>query len=324
MKKGMRIMLMIFCLGVCQTAFGLDKALAGVSLSLPDLPWAIEVDAPGFVIDEKELNQSGNASRLYATNKETGVLLSVFLEPAAMKGDAKIARDHYWNRGKNSPFKKEKIKLYESGSKALVEYVFPEHRGKQINQKHINAYLSEDGYWIDVHVSQMNHREGSNDPLQQVIKTIRINRSYIPDALDYFAYGNWNYRKKNYRKAIAHYEKALGLEKQKRTLGRKEWIVLVDQLGMSYGISGDLDKSKQLFEWAVTREPDYPMFYYNLACAHAEMNRCEDALRNLSVAFKVKHTMLPGERMPDAMKDSSLRRCLENRQFRTEVERMKF
>lgn len=127
-----------------------------------------------------------------------------------------------------------------------------------------------------------------------------------------------NYRKKNYKKAIPHYERTLNLEEQKRALGRNEWIVLVDQLGMSYSISGDLSRSKQLFEWVVTREPDYPMFYYNLACAHAEMNRCEDAIRNFGVEFKVKHNMLPGGHMPDVMKDSSFRRCLENLQFRTE------
>lgn len=94
MKKGMRIILMVFGLGVCHHALALQTASAGVSLSLPDLSWAIEINSPSFLIDEKELNQSGNASRLYAKNKGTGVLLSVFLEPAAMKDDAKVARDH--------------------------------------------------------------------------------------------------------------------------------------------------------------------------------------------------------------------------------------
>jgi len=240
-----------------------------------------------------------------------------------MKGDAKVARDYYWSRGKQSLFKKEKIKLYESGSMVIVEYVFPEHRGKKINQKHINAYLAEGGYWIDVHLSKMNHQEGPNDPLQRVLQTTRINRPYTPDAYDYFAYGTMYYRQKDYKKAIPQYEKAINLEKQKRTLDRKEWIILVDQLGMSYGTRGDLNRSKQLFEWAITKEPDYPLFYYNLACAHSEMNKCRDALRNLSVAYKVTHNLQPGQYMPDTMKDSSFKKCLEDRQFRAEVEKMK-
>ena len=230
-----------------------------VSLSLPELPWSLEIAAPGFVVEEKEIAPSGEAARLQAVNKASGVILPAFLEKAAEKGDSKACRAYYWNRAKQSPFKKEQISMRESGPLAVVEYVFPGHLGIEMNQKNANAYLAEGQYWIDVHLSKTGYKVGNEDPFQPILKDIRINRTYVPTASDRFDFGNIYYRQKNYKKAATQYANALELEKQKPSLPRNTWIVLVDQLGMSYGISGDLAQSKQLYEWAVIKEPEYPM-----------------------------------------------------------------
>lgn len=77
-----------------------------------------------------------------------------------------------------------------------------------------------------------------------------------------------------------------------KTLDRMTWLVLVDQLGVSCGISGDLTGAKKVFEWAITIEPEYPLFYYNLACACAEMNDLDSAIKNLTMAYKFKGNMI--------------------------------
>lgn len=45
--------------------------------------------------------------------------------------------------------------------------------------------------------------------------------------------------------------------------------VMRDQAGMSYGISGDLAKARSIFEKGTAEDPDYPLYYDNLACADA-------------------------------------------------------
>jgi Flp pilus assembly protein TadD len=90
----------------------------------------------------------------------------------------------------------------------------------------------------------------------------------------------------------------------------------VDNLGMSYGISGNLPKAKEVFESAVRDDPTYPLFHYNLACAAAETNDFDEALEQLKIAFQDRANGNPGEGMPDPAKDDSFKRYLNDPRFR--------
>jgi energy-coupling factor transporter ATP-binding protein EcfA2 len=88
------------------------------------------------------------------------------------------------------------------------------------------------------------------------------------------------------------------------------------------GMSGDLANAQKTFQWAITQEPEYPMFYYNLACTYAEMDNLDQTIRNLRLAFKYKSKNLPGDRFPDPKSDSSFKKYLNNREFTRELEKM--
>lgn len=60
--------------------------------------------------------------------------------------------------------------------------------------------------------------------------------------------------KREYKKAIQLYSKALDLERERPTLDKNVWRVVVDNLGMSYGISGDNKKAKEVFEYGLSRD----------------------------------------------------------------------
>ena len=81
--------------------------------------------------------------------------------------------------------------------------------------------------------------------------------------------------------------------------------VATDQAGMAYGISGDTAKARSIFESAIAKDPNYPMYYYNLACADAQEKKLADARIHLQQAFARKGNMLPGEVFPDPSKDDS-------------------
>lgn len=304
-------------------ACAVEKNDSILSLSLPSLTWGLEITAQGFVIQEAKIAPSGRAARLLAANEATGMILSAFLEPAATVGGPRECRDYYWNRMKDSPFNKEQIKMYESVGLSVVEYVIPEFRGVRVNQKNIYAYLVEDGYWIEVHISKNMSNNEREDQFLAVLKSIRINKSIVHSSQDYFLYGSMYYRSKNYKDAALQYEKALDLEKRSKFLNPDLWKVLVDQLGSSYGISGELTKAKALFEWAITQEPEYPMFYYNLVCAFAEMGNREQTLKNLRMAYKYKGNMIYGEDFPDPKVDPSFSKYMQDKDFSAELGKMR-
>ena len=133
-------------------------------------------------------------------------------------------------------------------------------------------------------------------------------RKLMEDASRYYLAGD-------YKRAIPSYQKALDREKQNRTLSDALWKVLVDNLGMSYGISGDLKKAKDTFEYGLSKDPKYPLFHYNMACTFAEMDDVDNTIKYLRQAFQYKDNMIKGEAFPDAWTDDSFQRFMKNEKF---------
>ncbi len=151
-------------------------------LTFPHLSWSLEIEAPNFVLKVKDYNSAGTGTRFFATNEKTGVVMSAYLEKAAKEGDAKECRTYYWDRAKESPWKKDDLKMRESGDIALLEYLVKEIEGRELNQKNLNAYLSKDGYWIDIHLSKVDFKPGEKSLFKDILKNVRLkNKSAIPD-----------------------------------------------------------------------------------------------------------------------------------------------
>ena len=136
-----------------------------------------------------------------------------------------------------------------------------------------------------------------------------------PQTLKLMGQASAFYLEGDYKHAIGPYQKALDREKDQRTLDEAVWRVLVDNLGMSYGISGDLKKAKETFEYGLSKDPKYPLFYYNMACTYAEMNDVDNAIAYLKHAFEFKDNMIKGEHFPDPWTDDSFQQFMNNDKF---------
>jgi tetratricopeptide (TPR) repeat protein len=290
-------------------------------LALPGRNWALELDIRGFQIRGHEVRPDGEGRKILAENPNTGVIMSIFIEKAPKKGDTKECRDYWWNQTKkSSPLKAEDIKMSERNQLALVEYMVKKYQSQQVNQKNYHAYLAKDDVWVDMHLSKVNFQPSEEKLFYSVLNTVRINEDYSLTSLDYAQFGSGFYLQNNYKQAIEYYRRAFELEKNERTLPINIWRVVLDNLGMSYGLSGDFANAKAVFEYGISQDPDYPMFYYNLACTYAEMSNLEEAIANLRIAFKHKDDMITGERMPNPETDSSFKRFLKNERFRQLLE----
>ena len=141
-------------------------------------------------------------------------------------------------------------------------------------------------------------------------------------SMDYLREGSAAYMNGEYKKAIPPYQKALDLEKQERKLEKKFWIVLVDNLGMAYGITGDIKSSHAVFEYGISKEQTYPLFYYNMACGYGELGDEDNAIKYLRLAFKHKGNMIAGERFPNPETDSSFEKFRDSEKFKKAVAEM--
>jgi tetratricopeptide (TPR) repeat protein len=293
------------------------------ALTLPGLEWALEINAQGFDVEKRTLGPRDDSVYLFASSKETHLTLSAFLEKAPRKVTSKECRDFYWSGTKKTALKKEQIEMYDFGGMPIVEYMVPTAQGRETNQKNLFAYFARDNYCAYIHLSKIRFVSAERGRFNQILTSAKFNESYNPTALDLLEFGNLSLFRKDFQDAISYYGRALELDKHGKSLGRKGWALLVDQLGTAYGLAGDFIRAKETYEWAISQEPENPMFFYNLACAYAEMDEMEGALRNLRLAYQYKGKVWAGQEFPDPRFDSSFKKYLNNKIFLAELQKMK-
>jgi predicted Zn-dependent protease len=132
------------------------------------------------------------------------------------------------------------------------------------------------------------------------------------DIIANFYLGQTLFRQEKYRDAAKFFQNARDLQKSGKPLNKIQDRILTDQLVMSYGISGDLKRAQSLLDEAIAKDPEYPLNYFNRACAFAEAGDKSKAIANLTLAVQYKDNTLPGERVPDPRTDSSLQKYAQD------------
>ena len=289
------------------------KPLRG-RLSLPTKNWSVALDLSGFTVKTVETKPDGRRYMI-AQNETTNVVVSLTLEQVKPGPSASSCRESLEKKTTDPSLKIQDARFSRSGDVDIMQYMVPEFRGQQVNQKSIFACQFYDNTYIDLHVSKVNYVPADEPLFAKVLDSMHID-GVQRSSLELTEQASRLYLQHDYKGAIGPYSQALELEKVNPKLEKPFWYVLVDNLGMSYGITGDLQKARETFDYGVSKDPTYPLFYYNLACTYAEMNDAAKAGSYLKKAFEYKGNVLPGEIMPDPRTDDSFKKLMKNKEFR--------
>jgi len=149
------------------------RTAGSASVAFGGRPWALLVDVPGLVLERGGSRPDGSAV-VMGHSDEAGLVVSIFLEPAAGPGGPVECRAALFEKALLSPTEKVAVARSERGNMAIGEYLVPRFEGKEVQQKHVNAYLVRDGVWIDVHLSRLNARPGDDALFGQALGSIRF------------------------------------------------------------------------------------------------------------------------------------------------------
>lgn len=288
------------------------KPLRG-RLSLATKDWGVLLDLPGFAVSAVETKPDGRRY-MVAENQTTKVVVSLTLEDIKSGAHTSSCRESLEKRTKIKELKIRDVRFSRSGDVDVLRYTVPEFKAQPIKQESLFACQFYDNSYIDLHVSKVNYTAADGHSFTDVLESMHIDRAQ-KSSMELAAEGARLYLQHDYKSAIGPYSQALELEKVNPKLEKPLWYVLVDNLGMSYGMTGDLQKAKETFQYGVNKDPTYPIFYYNLACTYAELSDVTEARNNLKKAFEYKANVLPGENIPDPRKDDSFKKLMENKEF---------
>ena len=272
------------------------------------------MDLPGFTVKTVETKPDGRRY-MVAQNETTNVVVSLTLEQIKPGPSASSCRESLEKRTTDRSLKIQDARFSRSGDVDVLQYMVPEFRGQRINQKSIFACQFYDATYIDLHVSKVNYVPADEPLFAKVLDSMHID-GVQRSSMELTEQASRLYLQHDYKAAIGPYAQALELEKVNPKLEKPFWYVLIDNLGMSYGITGDLQKARETFDYGVSKDPTYPLFYYNLACTYAEMDDATKAGSYLKKAFDYKANVLPGETMPDPRTDDSFKKLMNNKEFR--------
>ena len=332
---------------------GISQAVAEENESPTFVTWpekglGLSIDLTGFKKDLDLVKPDGRRY-LMASHPKTGLNVSVTLELVPTQASAQgcidqlklIQQGPLATRGQD-------IKLDTAGKLPTLEYILHKFEGVLVDQKNMYTCLAQQDVYADIHLSKAQYTTADAPFFQTILKSVRLQSGPSevkqrqtktqpepqiqpqiqipvqppapPNSRELLDIGNALYRQRNYAQAIPPYQKAFELEKVEPQLDRNLWRVLIDNLGMAYGMTGHLKEARSTFEQGIQADPTYPMFHYNLAGTFARMNDLDHAMQSLATAFRYRKNQNPGEKgMPDPRQDSSFQRFMKNETFRNLV-----
>jgi len=330
---------------------GISQAVAEENESPTFVTWpekglGLSIDLAGFKKDLDLVKPDGRRY-LMASHPGTGLKVSVTLEIVPTQASAQGCIDQL-KLIQQGPLatRSQDIRLDTAGKLPTLEYILHKFEGVPVDQKNVYACLAQQDVYADIHLSKVQYttadapffqsilnsvrlqsepsefkqRQATPLPSPQIKPQIQIQPPAPPNSRELLDIGNALYRQNNYAQAIPPYQKAFELEKVEPQLDRNLWRVLIDNLGIAYGMTGHLKEARSTFEQGIQADPAYPMFHYNLAGTFAGMNDLNHAMQSLATAFRYRKNQNPGEKgMPDPRQDPSFQRFMKNETFRTLV-----
>jgi hypothetical protein len=303
-------------------------------MAFPDGNGILEFDA-GPVSPEIHMRPDGKEVQLKVLDRPDGLNITAFLQRVAFPASPEKCRNAWWPDTKKAPVPHDD--LHETEVKdgiARVEFMITEYKGMKVHQKDLHAYLGGGDLCAEIHLSKVSFEPKDQKLFDDLLASAKLSPEAMPtssqntgagpahDGTYYFQEASRLYMGQKYPEAADLYLKALEQEQRHRTLSKDLTRVLIDNLGMSYGMSGKLSQAKATFVYGLTQDPEYPMFFYNLACYYGEVNQMDDALAQLRLAYRYKANSIPGEDIPDPLKDDSFRRFVSNEEFVKAVHEM--
>jgi tetratricopeptide (TPR) repeat protein len=184
-----------------------------------------------------------------------------------------------------------------------------------IQQENFFGFLSSAHTCAEIHLSKANYTSADLPLFNAALDQFTFDADYQPTTMDYTILGSIYYQvAHDYPAAAVYYQRALDtVASDPPHLNQRRY--LTDQLSMSYGISGDIKHSRKINEQAIQVDPDYPLYYYNLACSDAEQGKATDARTHLQQAFDRKANTLANEHLPDPATDDSILKLKKNKDF---------
>jgi tetratricopeptide (TPR) repeat protein len=274
---------------------------------------SLTLEPTNWAVTELSAKSNGNEIGIRAKSGDIGMLGFLFVWPEKAHLTSASCRDEMLRSEKVPANLQTNMREITSqdGTKIALVSLNPPPKGKE-TWHFIRAFVASGDLCADISFSS---KQAINDAaVERTLNTLKFDPQAQPGFSDALFYATILWEHHTLDSAAKAYEVALSRVdgSDNPAMWRR---VVVDQLAMSYGMAGDLKRSRAINETAIAKDPDYPLYYYNLACADAEEGNAASAREHLKNAFDRRANTLPNEKLPDPATDDSFLKLKGDKQF---------
>ena len=304
---------------------GAQNTAGKLSFALPEHDGRLTFDQRNLKVSELSAKSDNSEFGIRAEDGDLNFLGFLFLWPEKPHLTAETCRDEMLNNdGPDAKAAAKGLSSMKSDSGADIATVLLIPKSGSFSTT--RAFVASGDLCADLAFTDARpvaDQGAAAKQMQERIKTILMSIHFDPQAKptfkETFAYAAVEWKNGQVAGSMPAYKAALKLvdSSDDPTKWRR---ITTDQLSMALGMSGELKQSREVNEEAIEHDPNYPLYYYDLACEDAEEGNASAARLHLQQAFARKMNVLPGETMPDPTKDDSLMKLKSNKEFWSFVE----
>jgi len=285
-------------------------------------PGYLDLNLPAYAITELSAKPNGNEFGIRAKDRVTGMTELGFLYLPASKSPLTAAScmqiqlnselRELQDEASYRNLKGKRLTRSPSGLEVGVAEYEPTKKTPRRFGYTARLFVAANDVCADISFDSDNPiAPGIVDAL---VAAIKFDANRMPDFFDKFRYATVLFEHRQVAAAAPVYESALALVSTSDDATKWRRVV-TDQASMSYGMAGNLNRSREINEAAIKQDPTYPLYYYNLACADAESGDASAARRHLQQAFDRRANTLKGETLPDPATDDSILKLKGDKDF---------
>ena len=322
---------------LCSFAFSQQPQSGTARISIPGVQGVLELNV-GPTTWKTKVQTDRKLVELDTAPRPDRLQVTAFLWQVGFPASAERCRDELWRDTMNkSPLKRENLEQSSAGSTARVSYMVPEYNGAPVQQKNVHEYLGSRDLCAEVRVAKILFTPADQKLFDDVLNSARLlpdesatgdtvakpdNDQLFQGSKSPLFDGTMAYLDSDFATAATDLQQALDAEKQKRTLGRGDFRLLIDNLAISYRFIRNSAKSKEVLDYGISQDPEYPLFHYDMACYYGVQGKMEQALEELRLNYKYKANLGTSDRMSDPLQDSCFGKFLRNKKFVSAVQQM--
>ena len=265
------------------------------------------------------------------------VQVTAFLWQVGFPASPDRCRDELWRDTLNKvQIKRENLEQTTVGQTARVTYMVPDYNGAPVRQKNVHDYLGSRDLCAEVRIAKILFTPADQQLFDDVLNSVRLlpeesasgdspnkaNDDLFQGSKSPLFDGTMAYLDRDFTTAATELQQALDAEKQKSTVSRSDFHLLIDNLAISYRFIQKPEKSKEVLDYGISKDPEYPLFHYDMACYYGVQGKMDQALDELRLNYKYKGNLGTSDHMSDPLQDSCFGKFLKNKKFVSAVQQM--